>query len=429
MAGKMKSKGSQSEAASNEQGAERQGWPAKLLQAGLLALVALLLGGAWVWFSQPSAKQDGPATSETSRRIKGNLGPWGELEYIPILIETPDEFLSVAGQGGREETVWFFQNLSVTAMAEIFNAAGLSRVERDWLLDQRNWMPVTNGFAISPPPHILMGISPEARQRIYSVLADCGGNPLHELPMAFRRDALDMWFYSSGLSANAVALTKSLLYQRGNAWCLSDWPLLLRSLQSPDEQRRLLKTLSRQSTLLVRLRVGQNSDLDPLVSYWGRSGRLKDIRPLLQSVAMVPEGVHLDVVHLLPRFVRSRIYTYPFPSEPGGAIPGNCFWSSMNFFSSGNPDDRYNDPEEMRRCLREDYFPIADSYLLGDVILLSKPDGTLVHAVVFIADDVVFTKNGAASTQPWMFTRMQDLAASYPSEQPLKLKAYRRRDM
>lgn len=402
---------------------------AKLRQAGLIALAVAFVGGLWVWLSDRLAKGATSTTAqESSRRIKGNPGPWGELEYIPILIETPDEFLSVTRQANYDQP-WCFQRLSVSQVTEVFNEAGLSPQERQWLLDQQNWRPVTNGFAITPPPEMLMGMSRAARERIYNVLAECGGNPLHEMPLSFRRDGLDEWFYKSGLSAPTIALTKSLLYQRGNAWCLSDWPLLLRYIESPTERRRLLKTTSRQATLLVRLRVRPDSDVEPLAGYWGRGGRHKDIRPLLQSLTLVPEAVSLDVVHLLPRFLRSRIYTYPYPTDNGGKPLPNCFWTSMNFFANDQPDDKFHDPDSVKRALAEDYFPVDEDFLLGDVLLLSKPDGTLLHAAVFVADDVVLTKNGAYHTQPWIFAKMDDMAASYPSREPLKLRGYRRKDL
>lgn len=405
------------------------GASAKLKQAAWLALVAMLAGGIWTWLAgYPTKEKRNPAGHETSRRIKGNPGPWGDLEYIPILIETPDEFLSVSRQANYE-LVWNFQNQSVSDIAALFNTAGLSNQEREWLLDQHHWRPVTNGFVIAPQPELLMGVSRAARERIYEVLAQCGGNPLHEMPLSFRRDGLDEWFYKSGLSAPTIALTKSLLYQRGNAWCLSDWPLLLRYIESPVERRRLLKTTSRQATLMPRLRISPESDVEPLVQYWGRGGRSKDIRSLLQSLTLVPDGVSVDVVHFLPRFVRARIYTYPFPTEAGGKPAPNCFWTSMNFFANEGPDDKFHDPEQMKRVLADDYFPVEDNYLLGDVLLLSKLDGTLVHAAVFVADDIAVTKNGAYHTQPWMFARMDDLAASYPSTLPLKLRAYRRKDL
>jgi hypothetical protein len=393
-------------------------------------MVLMLAVAASVWFlrtgSAPS--EPSPHGRETTRRTKGNSGPWGELEYIPILIETPDEFLSVSRQV-TNHLDWKFHNYSVSGLVELLDAAGLSRQEREWLLDQRNWQPITNGFAIAPSPEMLMGLNRAAREHIYAALAECGGNPLHESPLSFRRDGLDDWFYKSGLSAPTIALTKSLLYQRGNAWCLTDWPLLLRYTDSPAERRRLLKTTSRQATLLTRLRIQPDSNLDPLITYWGRGGRSKDIRALLESLTLVDGGATLDIVHLLPRFVRARIYTYPFPNDSVAKPAPNCFWTAMNFFSNQEPGTRFFDPEVMRKVIEKDYYPVEANYLLGDVLLLTRADGLMVHAASFIADDVVLTKNGAGHTQPWMLTRVDDLAASYPAVKPLKLRVFRRKDL
>lgn len=402
---------------------------AALRLVAALGLATLVLAGLGLAFrSRQPPVPAGHADATPPRHLKGNPGPWGELEYIPILLETPDEFLSIP-PANADLPAWTFRNYSVSSLAELFNAADVSPQEREWLLDQRNWRPVTNGFALSPPPEMLLGINRATRERIYTALAECGGNPLQEMPLSFQRDGLNDWFYKSGLSVTTIALTKSLLYRRGDAWCLSDWPVLLRHTESPAERRRLLKTTSRQASLMPRLRVTPATDVGQLTQYWGRGGRLKDIRPLLQSLALVSDGVTMDIVHLLPRVIRSRIYTYPHPSPPDGSPLPNAFWTSMNFFANERPDDRFQDIGHMRRGLAEDFYPVEEDYLLGDVLLLTRPDGTPLHAAVFVADDVVLTKHGIHLGQPWIFAKMNALVASYPSTVPLKLRGYRRKDL
>lgn len=98
----------------------------------------------------------------------------------------------------------------------------------------------------------------------------------------------------------------------------------------------------------------------------------------------------------------------------------------MNFFND-TPVNKYVDPEQMRIKLGKDYFPVEEPLLMGDVLLLSRANGTLVHAANYIAADVVLTKNGALHTQPWIYTKVEDLAACYPSDEPLKLRSYRRK--
>ena len=397
-----------------------------LRNMGILIVALGVLGGAWYW-RQP-VKEGRPPEREMTRRFKSDPGPWGDLEYVPIVLETPDEFLSVTRQANYQ-SLWTFQHFSPAQLHSLFRGAGLAPEEEAWLQDEHHWQASTNGVVVSPPPELVQSLNRSAREKIYNTLAQCGGNALHEMPMTHRLAGFDDWFKHSGLSPNTIAMTKSLLYQRGNAWCLSDWPVLLRQIESPAEQHRLLKTVSRQSTLLGRIRVHRDTDVEKLVSYWGRGGRSKDIRALLESLTRVEDGATLDIVHLLPRFARARLYTYPFPANSPSTRTPNCFWTSMNFFSNQNPTDRFHDPETMLKVLEKDYFPVEESYLLGDVLLLSKPDGSLVHAAVFIADDVVLTKNGAHHTQPWMLAQMDDLAASYPSVTPLKMRAFRRKDL
>lgn len=47
------------------------------------------------------------------------------------------------------------------------------------------------------------------------------------------------------------------------------------------------------------------------------------------------------------------------------------------------------------------------------MVLFSKPDGTIIHSSVYLADDIVFTKNGATALYPWMLASISDLVNQY----------------
>lgn len=394
----------------------------------MLPALVVLVTGVWYWLkTRPLASGSLPASAPIHRRL-GSPGPWGELEYIPIVIEPPDEFLFVSREAGLEP-VWNFTHLSAQQVHDLIRVASPPPMAQDWLLDERNWRVSPAGVSMAPPPQVILALDSSSRAVIYNRLAAVGGNLLHELPLSYPADRRDEWFARSGLAPQTVKAAKGLLYPRGNVYCLSDWPVLLRQLDSQDERRRLLKVALRQTTLLARVRIQEDTDVEQLVAYWGRGGRAKDIRALLESMTAVEGGATLDIVHLLPRFVRARLYTYPFPTDTAVARRPNCFWTSLNFFSRETPDDRFSDTEQMKQALAEDYSPVQGDSLLGDVLLLSRPDGAPVHAAVHIADDLVLTKNGAYHTQPWMLCRMEDLLVRYPSSVPLKLQAYRRREL
>lgn len=396
----------------------------------MLVAVLMLAGGAWLSLKTRQPPAGSPAISSPSHRRPGNPGPWGELEYIPIVIEPPNEFLFVSREASLEP-VWNFTKLSARQVHDLFKLANPPPLAQDWLLDERNWRVSDSGAGVSmtPPPAVIMALDSNSRATIYNTLATVGGNLLHELPLSHPFDRREEWFARSGLAPHTVKAVQSLLYARGDVSCLSDWPVLLRQLDSPDERRRLLKAALRQITLLARVRVHEGTDVEQLVAYWGRGGRAKDIRALLESMTAVEGGVTLDIVHLLPRFVRARLYTYPFPTDPTVSRRPNCFWTSLNFFAHDAPDDRFSDVEQMKLALAEDYFPVSADYLLGDVLLMSKPDGTPVHAAVYIADDLVLTKNGAYHTQPWMLSKLDELFVRYPSSIQLTLKVFRRKGL
>jgi hypothetical protein len=48
------------------------------------------------------------------------------------------------------------------------------------------------------------------------------------------------------------------------------------------------------------------------------------------------------------------------------------------------------------------------------------------HMCVYIAADVVYTKNGVDPKQPWVLMRMKDLLALYTSDQPQQWRVFRK---
>ena len=84
----------------------------------------------------------------------------------------------------------------------------------------------------------------------------------------------------------------------------------------------------------------------------------------------------------------------------------------MNFFNEV-PDDRFADPKYTLAYLKTNYYQIARPTQYGDIVLYLDETGDIIHSAVYLADDLVFTKNGNNYAQPWMITRLKDLAARY----------------
>jgi len=127
---------------------------------------------------------------------------------------------------------------------------------------------------------------------------------------------------------------------------------------------------------------------------------------------------------LIPQFARMRLYTYPFPSEDPVVLRQDCYWTAMNFFNAV-PDDRFINPAYTKQVLMADYYPVQSELTFGDVVFLFDSKGQVLHSAVYLADDVVFTKNGAHYNEPWTLMKLEDMLAYYPSDEPLRINAYR----
>ena len=206
---------------------------------------------------------------------------------------------------------------------------------------------------------------------------------------------------------------------------------MLARVTDPSERQRIAKVLARQSALLVTLTVHEASEVAGLAEYWGRGGRRTDVRPLLESLAATSPDQPLDIVHLLPAFARDRLYRFPRPSTSDYDKPllANCLWTSLNFFAE-EPDDKYLEVNVALETLRNDYTVIQSDYQLGDILGMVDEEGNLFHAAVYVADDLVFTKNGTSPIAPWTIMPIQHLKDYYrlQSENP-RLIYHRRNDM
>jgi hypothetical protein len=53
-------------------------------------------------------------------------------------------------------------------------------------------------------------------------------------------------------------------------------------------------------------------------------------------------------------------------------------------------------------------------------------DAQALHMCVYIVDDVVFTKNGANTQQPWVLMKLPEMFSQYASSKPYEVRVYRR---
>jgi hypothetical protein len=400
----------------------------------LLGLVSpwVLLAAVWLardLFLRVQTSRAAVHVESDGRVTYASPGPWGTLRCTRIAIEPPEEAVFVKPED-EEPTRWSFTGFTVDKVRGLFAAAGFSPEQVSFLMDRTIVDPKTGTPVTSPPPEFVLGMPAKVRQQLYYVLAAFPENPLQKFAASLRPKYMDERFEDSELPPAIIADIKRMLYPHGNILLFADSNILLARMRSEKEKIHLIKTLARKNTLLVDLEINARSNVDELVRYWGVGGRAKDIDPLLESLRRTPGGASLDIAHLLPRFVRERIYTFPYSSTQAIDANRDCHWTSLNFFSR-KVDDRFADSNFAYETIRSDYYAISTGSRLGDLVLLLTAKDQLVHSAVYIADDIVFTKNGAMATHPWILMRLADVLELYEGafqmDGPLRAVYYRKR--
>ena len=222
------------------------------------------------------------------------------------------------------------------------------------------------------------------------------------------------WFEGSMMSPATRQLVEPLVYQNGAFLHFADIESVRALIAAPLERQYLAKTLLRNSTVMVRLSVDAPEEVAGLAAYWGIGGRRTDIRPLLESVSAANDNRLVDIVHLLPVFARDHLYRYPKVQTVDLTRPllANCLWSSLNFFED-QPDDRFLDVNFALNALRTEYYVVEHGFQLGDIVALVDDEGDLFHVAVYLADGLLFTKNGMSPVAPWTIMSLDHLKDFY----------------
>jgi hypothetical protein len=376
-------------------------------------LLVVILKGQFHWPSHP-----GPAGPEQP----GNEAPWGQIEYTSFNLERPDEERLLAQP--LPPTQWLFDGYTETALEKFLSGPDLTREQARELTNKTRWMAAGNGWRVMPTVDVLLDLSPPARQRIYGVLQRNPRNVNYYLPVYVATARFEQWLDETGLPEDKQELIRKLAYPRGEAMCLSDFQAV-QARCTPEQAKLFGQAVTRETTLLMKLRVTPDSDLEALERYWGRGGRMKAMGPLLRSLAHVPGGATVSVSFFFPEFARMRLYTCPDPETDPTALRQDCFWTSMNFMKE-EPDNRYLVAGSARHGLMDDFTEVKNNWAFGDLVVLTGEAGKPVHMCVYVADNVVFTKNGADPHRPWVLMKLPEMLLRYNAQTTVKLLVLRR---
>lgn len=373
----------------------------------VLVVPWLIAGAIYVGAHNSRAVDD-----RTGAVIESATGPWGHLGKMPIVISPPVEYIP-QNWGSIEPVAWHVPAATHDELTALLAFTGMGPEDIVRLRATARPADRAGGFVLKPGTDFVRGMRPEVRARLYRQIAGSELNVDQRIAFRFFGTSPAVWL-GRAVSRRTRELVEPLIYRDGDFMYFADIEAVRAKIEDKAELQRLTKALYRQATLLVTLRIDNPSDVSAIAEYWGRGGRRTDIRPLLESIAEVGSRRSIDISHLLPTFAREHLYRYPRVTVADNEKPllANCLWTALNFFSL-KPDDRLLDVHVAVDELKREYHLVYDGYQLGDVVAFADRTGNLFHAAVYVADGLVFGKNGTTPMAPWSILPIERIKGHY----------------
>jgi hypothetical protein len=405
------------------------GFVIQLNLAGLVIFsLSLVAAAGLVTYGLMSSRARAVAFDSSSASVLGaapaphTLPPWGELVTSDIDLEQPAEYAGFDLESHPEPT-WSFAGMKPDQARALMISCGVPQAEADRALSAGTASTTTAGTVVHPDDDLVLSLPPDTRAKLYAALARDPANTWMTAPAVFPGGSFESRFAGANVDPAIVSMTRKLLYSRGDSQCFSDYATVARHFTSDQERLDWVEVLSCQTAVLATLRIRPDTDTDKLLGYWDRGIQVKDVRPLIESLKRLPDGGFINLLHFLPPFARDRLYTSPLPTRAGDPSL-DCHWSTLNFFNE-TPDDRLADPKFAGEYLKAHYYQVAKPTLYGDIIFVLDGNGNAIHSGVYIADDLIFTKNGGNYAEPWKLMRLKDLTTLYALGGTPRIEAYR----
>ena len=379
-----------------------------------LVAVTVLLILPWLivgYLYQRGAAPPPPDPVQTAAVTSVRTGSWGELTLTPIVISPPIEYVST-DLWPSEPPTWTFPGLSIDEVEAFLGASGLAAADVARLKAAARRDERIPAIVVTPPIELVERLTPDVRGRIYLQLGRSALNFEQAQAFRFEGASVDLWLRGAAIQPATRQLAEPYFYRDGSFLYFADLGLLRSKIADREEYRRLTKALYRQPTMLMEIGLSPDADVLAVARYWGKGGRRTDIRPLLDSLAGT--GAHIDTEHLLPSFARDHLYRYPrlTAADFDKPVLANCLWSALNFFHT-TPDDSLFDLNTAIDRLKTQYFVVEADFELGDVVAFLDERDNLFHAAVYLADGLLFSKNGMSVMAPWTITSIDSVKGFY----------------
>lgn len=377
----------------------------------VLPRISILVASLFIAFASTIIAQEGNLNPDSSFFTK--QGPWGRLQCYYFYLEAPESVVSRAPTPDTQ-TRWRIPEDEYSEFERLISDTELSNDLVSPLFNPRGVIRRNGIVNLFPSAALIEAMTQVDRQRIYSVLAGYPFNEFYEYPIFFLGGDVDAWAKDSGLREDLVAVIRHLSYQRGDTLAFSDIPLLLGMAHSASEAQFIKKKLTRTRTVIARLEINGQTDIQKMLDYWatGLNLRRKELEPLFTATAAQPGIDYLDLLHVIPALPRKLLYTFPGDDFTTHIRFPDCHWTTLNFFNF-TAQDYYLDSHLAASAVLEDFQQIEPPFRFGDVLMFVNPGGSAYHSCVYLADDLVYTKNGANPLIPWVILELKDLQRMY----------------
>ena len=377
--------------------------------------------------AQKSVQQTSSTILGTRQSVfYANPGPWGRLKCFYIYIEAPMAMVDDYPLPFSKPR-WSFPYSEAPKLPALFREAGLPETFAATVLEPLNTTTNNGMLNLFPSLADLEAMTPKMREVIYPELAKYPTNEYHTDPVLITTDTVDEWYRTSKLRPELISKIKQFSYHRGQALALSDLSAMMNYASNDSEARAIFKAFTRTRSLMVQMELSEETNLPELLDYWtiGIGLRRKDIEPIMQSVIDTDGVERLGISHVLPALARKLLYTYPGEELSRHGVLPDCHWTSLNFFNY-EPHEYLLDSRLATSAVLEKFNPVEAPYKYGDILFFLDADrGDAFHSCVYLADDMVFTKNGRNPLSPWVIMKVEEVQKIYIYNRNGRIQGYR----
>ena len=353
-----------------------------------------------------------------------NPGPWGELIVSNIYLEAPDSVIEVVGKPDPVPR-WNFPGASASIVKDILVQSGVELALVERLTSSNQLKASGTEVVVYPKLEDLLQIKGAVRDKLYTQISKYPQNDYYTDPVFILSGDIEEWLSEASLNASQKDVVRQLVWHRGNALVFSNVGVLLGYAQNSEEIKNTLRAITRCMTLVVNEKFPlKQEQREPFLRYW-LGGQPESPRMTFIKAISKENDINdtVDIMHFLPVIMREKLYTFPSLKDGAKGRMPDCHWTSLNFFNL-TPRDYYRNTSLAAIHLTQSYNQVSAPYQLGDVLCYID-NGEGLHTCVYIADNIVLTKNGENILAPWVLLTIDDVSKIYKRTPTTQIQGYR----